>query len=131
VRVSRDRLAVACCVLAGGGDALTGFLLLTAPAFVLRMLGLPVPDGLAMVRFVGVFVACVGLAYFWGLSRRSRLATAIEITAGFRLAVALFLAVAATVGEMEAPWLLVGGYDAVVATVQLVMLSRGMFADAA
>lgn len=130
--MSPRRIAVAFCVLAGGGDALTGLLLLAAPGLVLRLLGLPAPaDGLALVRFVGVFVACVGLAYFYGLSRRYRLVPAIEMTAGIRLAVGLFLGVAATVGELEPPWLLIGAYDAIVATAQLGLLARGMFADAA
>ena len=53
------------------------------------------------------------------------------MTAGFRLAVALFLGVAGAANERDLPWMAVGIYDAVVATVQLGLLSRGFFGDAA
>lgn len=130
----RERTALLFCLLAGGGDAATGFLLVTAPELVLGLLHLRHPgNGLAFLRFVGVFVACVGLAYLYpwllpgGLHRERRLSTAIEMTAGIRLAVALFLGAAVAVGEMEGPWLTVAGYDAVVAVAQLGLLSRGAF----
>lgn len=125
------RAAALVCAVAGGGDALTGLLLLAAPALVLRRLGLP-PAGegeLVLLRFVGVFVGCVGLVYVYpwllgdGARRRCRLVAALEITAGIRLAVALFLGVAVARGAMDLRWLTVGGYDAVVATLQLGLLA--------
>jgi hypothetical protein len=121
------------CLLAGGGDAATGLLLVAAPALVLRLLGIARPAGdLVFLRFVGVFVACVGLAYLYpwlsqGARWDRRLAAAIEMTAGFRLAVALFLGTAVTAGELELPWAAVGAYDALVATAQLGLLARGTF----
>lgn len=121
------------CAIAGGGDAATGLLLVAAPALVLRLLGIarPVGESLVFLRFVGVFVGCVGLSYLypWLLSDRSRrvprvLAT-VEITAGFRLAVALFLGIAVAVGSLELPWVTVGVYDALVALAQLGLRARG------
>lgn len=124
------------CLFAGGGDALAGFLLVAAPELVLRLLGVPRPEGsLAPFRFVGVFVGCVGLSYLYPwlrgrFYRGQRLAAVLEMTAGFRLAVALFLGMAVLLNEMGLPWITVGVYDAIVATIQLGLLSRGFF-DAA
>lgn len=129
----KGRGAALFCLLAGGGDAMTGLLLAAAPALVLRLLGMARPAGdLVFLRFIGVFVACVGLAYLYpwlskGARRDRRLAAAVEMTAGFRLAVALFVSVAVGTGELEPPWLAVGAYDALVATAQLGLLARGMF----
>lgn len=120
------------CVIAGVGDAATGLLLVSAPALVLRLLGIEHPDGdLVFLRFAGVFVACVGLSYLYpwflrdGFRRAGRVVAAFEITAGFRLAVALFLGVAVAAGALELPWVTVGVYDAVVGLVQIGLLARG------
>jgi hypothetical protein len=118
------------CLFAGGGDAATGLLLLMAPGLVLRLLGITAPgDDLILLRFVGVFVGSVGLAYLypWLLRGESRLRTAIEITAGVRLAVALFLGFAVMAGQLDLPWATVGVYDALVATAQIGLLARGFF----
>jgi hypothetical protein len=120
------------CLVIGGGDAATGLLLVAVPALVLRLLGIPYPMDDVLLRFVGVFVACVGLAYLYPwLAGGQRLEPAIEITAGFRLAVALFVTVAVLRGAMDRAWLVVGAYDAVVAAAQLGLLSRGFFRHAA
>lgn len=133
----KERTAALFCLLAGGGDAVTGLLLITAPGLVISLLHLEIPDGgLGLLRFVGVFVGCVGLAYLYpwlltdGQRLERRVATAVEMTAGARLAVALFLGVAVTVGEMDAPWLAVAGYDAALALAQLGLLARGVFGRA-
>ena len=125
------------CLFAGGGDAATGFLLLSAPALVLHLLGIkPPPGDDILLRFVGVFVGYVGLAYLYPwlyvdrIRRTQRMVAAVEITSGIRLAVASFLGIAVLGGHMELPWLAVGGYDAVVAVTQLGLLSRGFFGDA-
>lgn len=121
------------CLVAGGGDAATGLLLVAAPALVLRLLGIARPAAdLALLRFVGVFVACVGLAYLhpWlrrRAHRRGRLLAALEMTAAVRLAVALFLGLAVASGALEIPWLRVGLYDAAVALAQIGLLARGAF----
>jgi hypothetical protein len=133
----KRRTAALFCLIAGGGDAATGLLLVAAPGLVLRLLGIDRPDGdLVFLRFAGVFVGCVGLAYLYpwlwrdGARWNARLTTAIEITAGIRLAVALFLICAVASGALEPAWLTVGIYDAVIAILQLVLRARGAFADA-
>jgi hypothetical protein len=133
----RGRAAALFCLIAGGGDAATGFLLVAAPGLVLHLLGIDRPDGdLVFLRFAGVFVGCVGLAYLYpwlwrdGARRNARLTTAIEITTGIRLAVALFLTCAVVSGALEPAWLTVGIYDMAIAILQLVLRARGAFADA-
>jgi hypothetical protein len=122
------------CLVAGGGDAATGLLLLSMPVFVLSLLGIAEPgaDAVVFLRFAGVFVGCVGLTYLYpwrwrGVHRERRLLVAVEVTAGFRLAVALFLGIAVSLRMMAAGWLLVAGYDGAVALVQLGLRSRGTF----
>lgn len=122
------------CLLAGGGDAVTGLLLIAAPRLVLRLLGITVPDGdLAFLRWVGVFVGCVGFAYLYpwlleaGVQRSRRVLALAEMTAGVRLAVALFVGIAVAAGWLDLPWVAVGGYDALVATAQIGLLARGFF----
>jgi hypothetical protein len=121
------------CLFAGGGDAATGLLLLAAPGLVLRLLGTTVPgDDLILLRFVGVFVGCIGLAYLypWFLrDRESRVTAVLEITAGVRLAVALFLGIAILTGRLDLPWATVGAYDALVAVAQIGLLARGFFGE--
>lgn len=109
---------------AGLGDLGTGAALVAAPELVLRLLALPPVAETVLLRFVGVFVASVGAAYFWPFlgesrARPGRLRAALTLTAVPRLAVAGFLATAVAAGALAPPWLLVGGYDALVAIAQL------------
>ncbi len=109
---------------AGLGDLGTGLVLVLAPELVLRLLGLPPVAETVLLRFVGVFVASVGAAYFWPFlgeprARPGRLRAAFALTAVPRVAVAVFLAAAVAAGALAPAWLLVGGYDALVALVQL------------
>jgi len=122
------------CLFAGGGDAATGLLLIAAPQLVLRLLDAEPPAGdLVLLRFVGVFVGCVGLAYLYpwvlrdGARRMHRVVTVLEVTAGVRLAVALFLAFATTTGRLDLPWVTVGAYDALIALAQIGLLSWEFF----
>lgn len=119
------------CLLAGGGDALTGLLLLAAPRLVLRLLGIAAPGGdLIFLRFVGVFVGSVGCVYLYpwlSQERGSRVATTLEITAGIRLAVALFLGFAVMWSRLDLPWATVGAYDALVAIAQMGLMAQGYF----
>jgi hypothetical protein len=107
---------------------------MAAPGLVLRLLGIQHPSGdLVFLRFVGVFVGCVGLVYLYPLLLRNRLVrarrvvAAVEMTAMFRLAVALFLGVTVAAGALELPWVTVGAYDAIVALAQIGLLARGEF----
>ena len=117
---------------AGACDALTGALLIAVPAETMGVLGIVVLSSHAIhLRFVGVFVACVGLAYFhpWafppGPAREQRLRVVLELTAAVRLAVALFIGGAVAMGSLDTPWLLVGTVDAGIALVQLALLAKG------
>lgn len=133
----KDRWRILFCLLAGGGDALTGLLLVAVPSVVLHLLGLRYPaSDLVLLRFVGVFVGCVGFAYLypWLLfdidcerQRERRIVSALEITAGVRLAVAFFLGIAVATNQLDLPWAAVGTYDAVVALAQLSLLVFGGF----
>lgn len=120
------------CLLAGGGDAATGLLLVAAPSLAAGLLGLRRPEAdLILLRFIGVFVACVGAAYLYPWLRRAdrgrRIVSALEITAGVRLAVALFLGVAVAASQLDLPWAGVGTYDALVALAQIGLLTFGGF----
>lgn len=135
--MSRHRpIARAFCVAVGASDAGTGALLVGVPGFVLAVPGIPLPVETVYLRLVGVFVSAVGLTYLYPLllsdraAGRARLIAALEWTAGVRLAVALFVAVAVAVGALARAWLLVGFFDAVVGLLQVGLLVRGWGADA-
>lgn len=120
--------------VAGGGDLATGLALVAAPAQVLSLLGLPVPGETIWLRFVGVFVGSVGAAYLYPLlldraRRAARLCAVLEWTAGARLAVAFFLAMAVAGNALDGGWLGVGGWDAALGLGQLALLARGRLAD--
>lgn len=124
------------CIAAGASDTGTGALLVVVPGFMLGVLGIPLPTETVYLRFVGVFVGAVGLAYLYPLllrdrdARRARLIAALEWTAGVRLAVAGFVAVSVVVGALAEAWLLVGFFDAGVALAQFGLLGWGLGADA-
>lgn len=134
---SASRFATWFCVGAGSCDGATGVLLLTFPRLVVRLLGVPPPSGETIVylRFLGVFVACVGAAYLLPLfvadraARERRMVAAIDATAFTRLAVALFLAGEVIARGLAAPWLLVGAFDGVVGVAQLALRERGVFGN--
>lgn len=114
---------------AGGGDLATGLALVLRPAWIAGLLGVSVaPQALLFLRWIGVFVACVGAAYLYpwlwpeGPSRWGRLRVALEVTAGARVAVAGFVASAVVAAALSEPWLLVAGFDALVAIAQMFLL---------
>ena len=54
-------------VLIGLSDTLTGALLIIAPEFALRLMGLHAPaDALPFLSFIGAFVLSVGLTCLYG-----------------------------------------------------------------
>lgn len=126
--------AVRFCLAAGVGDSATGALLLLSPSVTLGFLGIVDDTSHAVyLRFIGVFVGGVGLAYFapWILpgwrGDQARLMAVIELTAFLRLAVALFVGVTCAVGALASAWLTVGVVDASVALVQLALRANGVF----
>ena len=131
VRSISARLATRYCWLAGAGDTLTGLLLLVAPGRTLSWMFIPAPAAEPIfLRYIGLFVAAVGLVYLYpwlwraAPQRRARLAPVLEITALMRAAVALFLAVAVATGALPLPWVSILVFDATLAAVQLFMLQH-------
>lgn len=127
--MTRGTLALA--LAACASDASTGLLLVVAPGAVLGLLRLPVPDDPVFVRWLGVFVLAVGLAYAWPFlwrdprARTARLVAAFELTALVRFAVAAFLAVAVGSGALAPGGLGIAAFDAAVAAAQVALLARG------
>lgn len=123
-----NRWARPLCLLAGSADALTGILLVSSPALTLGLMGIgTVPAEPVYLRFVGVFVAAVGLAYlhpFVGepARRATRLRTVLEVTALVRICVALFVSAAIATGGLELAWVSVAITDAALALIQISML---------
>lgn len=118
------------CLAAGACDATTGLLLVAAPALTLRLMGISdLPAEPIFLRFVGVFVGAVGLAYlypFWldPARRLARLTGVLEITALVRLLVGTFVAASLVLGALALPWVSVALTDLGLATAQLVLLGR-------
>lgn len=118
------------CFLAGAVESLTGLLLVAAPAATVALFGVTdAPEDPIFLRFVGVFVGTVGLAYLYPLvldpsNRPLRRVVVLEVTALVRVMVALFVAVALTVGALALPWATVGLTDLTLALVQLTLLRR-------
>lgn len=135
--MKRPGAAAALCLVGGLGDLATGLLLVAVPGLVLRLLEIGVPAGeLPFLRFVGAFVGAVGAAYLYpwmfdGAPRERRRRVVLELTAGVRLTVAAFLGTALAAGWLPLPWLTVALYDAALAAVQLLFLTRGYAGDAA
>jgi hypothetical protein len=118
------------CFLAGLCDAVTGLLLVAAPALTLRLMGIePAPEDPTFLRFVGVFVGGVGLSYLypWLLDarrREERIWTVLEVSAGLRLMVAVFVAANVATGALVARWSLVAVTDLGFALVQWAWIAR-------
>jgi hypothetical protein len=120
-------------IAVGSMDALTGLLLVIAPAGVLRLLkiGAPSADALVFLSWIGVFVMSVGLSYGFALGRhRSRGETVWAFTALVRMLVALFLTVNIVSGTLESAWAVVALSDASVAVVQIAILRKGWWREA-
>jgi hypothetical protein len=124
--------------LAGLSDTGAGVLLITAPAFTLGLMGLTViPEPVAFVRFIGVFVFSVGLTYLWAalrwpLTSRTHIAWSTQwmITALIRSLVALFVLGQVASGAIELRWLTVAFSDGLFAVIQIVGLRKGWLARA-
>jgi hypothetical protein len=118
------------CALAGSLDALTGLLLVIAPAAVLRMLGAgELPDQPVFLRFVGAFVGAVGLSYLYPFAlaptrRPARLRVVLEVTALERLVIFAFTTTAIAAGTLGARWASVPATDLGLAVAQLWLLRR-------
>ena len=128
----KDLWLLAYQLVAGFSDASTGVLLITAPIFTLRMMGLAVPhDATPFLSFIGAFVFAVGLAYLYGalLVRRTSCVPRLEavwiMTAIIRTSVAVFV-IASVLNRSLAPaWLTIAIFDGACALIQARGLRRG------
>jgi hypothetical protein len=131
----RKSIILGLSLCAGSGDLFTGLLLVFAPAFTLGLMRVPVPADLVFLRFVGCFVAAVGLSYFLGLAswwKRldiSRLRACWELTIAFRLAAAAYVAWQVWHGALTPPWLSVPIVDGFWGGLQMALLQRGIFEE--
>lgn len=120
-------------VAVGSMDAITGLLLIFAPALVLRLLKIeaPSPDAMIFLSWIGVFVMAVGLSYGLALGRhRGAGETVWMFTSLARILVAVFLIIQITQENMAPAWLLVALSDGLVAFVQMVILRKGWWREA-
>ncbi len=123
------RLITFYCLLAGTCDAVTGALLVSAPIATLELMGVAeLPAEPIYMRFIGVFVGGVGLAYWYPFLYRGwssgRLTVVLEVTALVRLCVALFLGVSIARGLLAPAWSIVLLTDLTLASVQIWMLTK-------
>lgn len=105
-------------------DALTGVLLVVAPAGVVRLLGMEPPgkEALVYLAWIGVFVGAVGLSYVrvWMDWEGGR--TVWWFTALVRGLVGLFVWVRIASGDLAVMWAVVAVADWSVAAVQVWVL---------
>lgn len=128
----KDLLLLSYQLVAGFSDASTGALLIAAPLFTLRMMGLAVPsDATPFLSFIGAFVFAVGLAYLYGalLVRRAsgvpRLEAVWVMTAMIRSSVAIFVLAAVFNRSLAPGWLTIAVFDGICALIQARGLRRG------
>lgn len=122
--------------LAGGGDLVTGLLLVFAPGTALALMHVPEVTQTVFLQFVGCFVAVVGVSYFVGLASWAkfgiaRLRVVWELTIIFRLTAATFVAAEVMLQNLSWQWLSVTVVDLLWCVIQAVFLCRGAFSETA
>jgi hypothetical protein len=132
-RMKRRQMAVILSAGVGAMDAVTGLLLVVAPAMVLRMMGIaPVhPEGFVFLSWMGVFIGGVGLSYGFALRGGVAAETVWRITAMVRVLVGVFVISKCAAGDLTSAWLTVAVTDLVVAMVQWFGLRAGWWREAA
>jgi len=125
-------------LLTGLSDALTGALLMIAPALTLRLMGLHTPsDALTYLSFIGAFVFAVGLCCLYGAylvfrnACASRLGVVWFLTAILRCSVAAYVITNVLSGRLENGWLTVSLFDGACVLIQAIGLRKGWLVDAA
>jgi hypothetical protein len=119
-------------VVIGISDFMTGILLIVAPAFTLRLMGLHAPfDALPYLAFIGAFVLSVGLACLYGAvaiargGKRCTMETIWLLTAFTRASVAVFVVTQVVAQTLEPGWLTVAVSDGACVLIQAIGLRRG------
>lgn len=124
-------------LIAGISDTSTGVLLIAAPVFTVRMMGVSVPyDATPFLSFIGAFVLAVGLSYLYGalLIRRTggvpRLEAVWLLTAIIRSSVAIFVLGAVMNRTFSPGWLTIAVFDGICVVIQARGLRRGWLTHA-
>jgi hypothetical protein len=124
-------------LIAGISDTSTGVLLIAAPVFTVRMMGVSVPyDATPFLSFIGAFVLAVGLSYLYGalLIRRTggvpRLEAVWLLTAIIRSSVAIFVLGAVMNRTLSPGWLTIAVFDGICVVIQARGLRRGWLTHA-
>ena|ERR1700759_2401314 len=119
-------------LITGVSDTFTGALLIAAPVFTVRMMGLSVPyEAVPFLSFIGAFVLAVGLSCFYGallvhrIGSVPRLEAVWLLTAISRSSVAIFVLAAVLSGTLAPGWLGIAIFDGVCALIQARGLCRG------
>jgi hypothetical protein len=134
----KDLYLLAYQLIAGVSDTFTGMLLIAAPMFTVRMMGLSVPyDATPFLSFIGAFVLAVGISYLYGalLVRRTsgmpRLEAVWLLTAIIRSSVAIFVLAAVLNGTLAPGWLSIAIFDGICVLIQARGLRKGWLLHAA
>jgi hypothetical protein len=130
--MNKSQMVMGWSLAVGAMDALTGLLLVVAPALVLGLLGIAVPaaEALVFLSWMGVFVAGVGLSYGLVLGDRQRGPTVWRFTALVRILVGVFVLWRIGDGSLVPLWSVVALTDLGVAGAQLAMLRAGWWEEA-
>lgn len=123
-------------LLAGLSDASTGFLLIFAPVWTLRFMGVTqIPTPHVIIAYTGVFVFSVGFSYLWALifwarnpARLGEWKAQWILTAFIRSFVAIFVFWNVLNAQLEPSWLSVALTDATFALIQCTTFSKGWLA---
>jgi len=122
----------------GFSDTVSGALLIIAPVFTLRLMGLHVPDdALPFLSFIGAFVLSVGLACLYGawiIARRGnpcKLEVVWLLTAITRAGVAVFVTAQILGQTLEAGWFTVAITDGACVLIQAIGLRKGWLSHVA
>ncbi len=118
-------------LLIGVSDTATGALLVVAPEFTLRMMGLHVAsDALVFLSFIGAFVFSVGLACLYGarvMVRRGspcKMEAVWLLTAIMRASVAVFIVAQIVAHTLEMGWLTIAWFDGACVLIQTIGLRK-------
>ena len=125
-------------LLIGLSDTFTGALLVIAPEFTLRLMGLHAPtDALPFLSFIGAFVLSVGLACLYGawvMARRGspcKVEVVWLLTAITRASVAIIVVTQILAHTLEAGWLTVAVTDGACVLIQTIGLRKGWLSNVA
>lgn len=118
-------------LLAGLMDASTGALLMAAPLWTLKLMGITVmPVEPIFQRWIGAFVCSVGCSYLLpfflkvGAERDQRIVGILSMATIVRMFISTFSGVAIATGSIEKAWISVTFTDATLAALQFIILRR-------